>query len=51
MQTGVIIIDRISNIAVSNGILRIERGGERCRPGQAVRDRADPRNVAGAVVQ
>jgi hypothetical protein len=48
----VIIIDRISNIAMSNGILRIEwRGGERCRPGQAVRHRADPRNVAGAVVQ
>ena len=52
METNVIIVDRISNIAVSNGILRIEclsisASGQEKPSGTVL----IPANVAGAVVQ
>jgi hypothetical protein len=52
METSVIVIDRISNIAVSNGILRIECvavnvAGQEKPSGMVL----IPANVAGAVVQ
>jgi hypothetical protein len=52
MEAGVMVIDRISNIAVSNGILRIEcvavnATGQEKPAGMVL----IPVNVAGAVVQ
>jgi len=50
METNVIIVDRISNIAVSNGILRIvsmSASGQEKPSGTVL----IPANVAGAVVQ
>ena len=52
METSVIVIDRISNMAVSNGILRIEcvavnAAGQEKPSGMVL----IPANVAGAVVQ
>lgn len=52
METSVIVIDRLSNIAVSNGILRIEcvavnAAGQEEPSGMVL----IPTNVAGAVVQ
>ena len=52
METSVIVIDRISNLAVSNGILRIEcvavnAAGQEKPSGMVL----IPANMAGAVVQ